>query len=143
MLAAPASNEAADHAGRRTTAARNQRAGSELVTILWRDIPAQVTARSGRIKSAVELPPRFQSAIDRAAMVAGKNTYDAYIEEWRRTSAPCGENVEAEAAAAAARIEQEYPPDRLARMAAGGGYEQPGCGEPMGGPPAGPEKEGP
>ena len=138
MLAAPASNEAADHAGRRTTAARNQRVRSELVTILWRDIPAQVTARSGRIKSAVELPPRFQSAIDRAAMVAGKNTYDAYIEEWRRTSAPCGEDVEAEAAAAAARIEQEYPPARLARMAAGGGYEP-----PPGGPPAGPEKAGP
>ncbi len=138
MLEAPASNEAADHAGRRTAAARNQRVRSELVTILWRDIPAQVTARSGRIKSAVELPPRFQSAIDRAAMVAGKNTYDAYIEEWRRTSAPCGEDVEAEAAAAAARIEQEYPPARLARMAAGGGYEP-----PPGGPPAGPEKAGP
>ena len=137
MPAAPAPNEAADQAGRRTTA-RNQRARSELVTILWRDIPAQVTARSGRIKSAVELPPRFQAAIDRAAMVAGKNTYDAYIEEWRRTSAPCGEDVQTEAAAAAARIEQEFPPARLAQMAAGGGYE-----EPPGAPPAGSGKEGP
>ena len=137
MLASPASNEAAEQAGRRATA-RNQRARSELVTILWRDIPAQVTARSGRTKSAVELPPRFQAAIDRAAMVAGKNTYDAYIEEWRRTSAPCGEDVQTEAAAAAARIEQEFPPARLARMAAGGGYE-----EPPGAPPAGSGRAGP
>ena len=124
VSAAPASNEAAGQAGRRA-AARNPRARSELVTILWRDIPAQVVARSGRRKSAVELPPRFQSAIDRAAMAAGRNTYDAYIEEWRRTAAPCGEDVEAEAAAAAARLEREYPNRRLARIAANGGYEDP------------------
>lgn len=131
MSAAPASNEAAGQADRRA-AARNPRARSELVTILWRDIPAQVIARSGRRKSAVELPPRFQSAIDRAAMKAGRNTYDAYIEEWRRTAAPCGENVEAEAAAAAARIGQEYPNSRLARIAANGGYEDPPGGAEVG-----------
>lgn len=131
MSAAPASNAAAGRADRRA-AARNPRARSELVTILWRDIPAQVVARSGRRKSAVELPPRFQSAIDRAAMKAGRNTYDAYIEEWRRTAAPCGEDVEAEAAAAAARIEQEYPSRRLAQMAANGGFEDPPGGAAAG-----------
>ena len=98
--------------GRRTTA-RNQRARSELITILWRDIPAQVTARSGRNKMAVELPGRFQTAIDRAAMVAGCHTYSEYIEEWRRTATPCGQDVEAEAKAAAARIERDYPNERL------------------------------
>jgi hypothetical protein len=110
--------------GRRTTA-RNQRARSELITILWRDIPAQVTARSGRNKMAIELPGPFQTAIDRAAMVAGKQRYDEYIEEWRRTATPCGEDVEAEAASAAARIESEYPNSRLFRLAANGGYENP------------------
>lgn len=109
---------------------RNQRARSELIVIYWRDIPAQVTARSGRNKMAVQLPHRFQAAIDRAAMVAGKKTYDQYIEEWRRTSEPCGEDVEAEATAAAARIEQEYPKDRVRRIASNGGLEEaPTAGE--------------
>lgn len=72
---------------------------------------------------AVELPGRFQTAIDRAAMVAGCHTYDEYIEEWRRTATPCGQDVEAEAKAEAARIEQDYPNDRLFRMAANGGFE--------------------
>ena len=74
---------------------------------------------------AIELSGRFQTAIDRAAMVAGKQTYDQYIEEWRRTTKPCGENVEAEAETAAARVESEYPIDRLSRLAANGGLESP------------------
>ena len=104
---------------------RNQRMRSELVTILWRDIPAQVTARAGRRKKAVELPGRFQTAIDRAAMVAGKQTYDQYIGEWRRTAKACGGDVEAEATAEAARLEREYPLERLARMVGNGGFEHP------------------
>ncbi len=101
---------------------RALRGRSELITILWRDIPAQVTARSGRKKKAVELPGRFQTAIDRAAMVADKQTYDQYIGEWRRTARACGEDVEAEATAEAARLDREYPLDRLAHMAAAGGF---------------------
>ena len=73
---------------------------------------------------AVELPGRFQTAIDRAAMVAGKNTYDEYIEEWRKTATPCGEDVDEEAKAAAARIERDYPNDRLFRIAANGGLDE-------------------
>lgn len=101
---------------------RAARTRSELIIILWRDIPAQVTARSGRKKKAVELPGRFQTAIDRAAMVSGKQTYDQYIGEWRRTARPCGEDVEAEATTEAARLDREYPLERLARMAADGGF---------------------
>ncbi len=110
---------------------RALRGRSELITILWRDIPAQVTARSGRNKKAVELPGRFQTAIDRAAMVADKQTYDQYIGEWRRTARACGEDVEAEATAEAARLDREYPLERLARMAAGGGFH-PGSEERAG-----------
>ena len=107
---------------------RNQRKRSELITILWRDIPAQVTARAGRKKKAVELPGRFQTAIDRAAMVAGKQTYDQYIGEWRRTATGCGDDVEAEATAEAARLDRDYPIERLAMLAANGGFEQPAGG---------------
>ncbi|MCY4369199.1 MAG: virulence factor [bacterium] len=108
----------------RRATGRNQRGRTELITILWRDIPAQVTARAGRRKKAVELPGRFQTAIDRAAMVAGKQTYDQYIGEWRRTAKACGVDVEAEATAEATRLDREYPLERLARMAANGGFER-------------------
>ena len=72
---------------------------------------------------AVELPGRFQTAIDRAAMVAGCHTYNEYIEQWRRTATPCGHDVESEAKAAAERIERDYPVDRLSRIAANGGFD--------------------
>lgn len=73
---------------------------------------------------AVELPGRFQTAIDRAAMVAGCHTYSEYIEEWRRTATPCSQDVEAEAKAAATRIEQDFPIERLSRIAANGGFDE-------------------
>ena len=117
----------------RRASGRKPRTHSELITILWRDIPAQVIARSGRNKMAIELSGRFQTAIDRAAMAAGKDTYDGYIGEWRRTSRPSGEDVKAEAEAAAARLESDYPNERIFRLAANGGYEDP--------PPPGPVDE--
>ena len=56
----------------------------KMVTIYWRDIPSQVLVQKGRTKSKVLLPHRFQEAIDRAAMRAGKGSSDLYLEEWRR-----------------------------------------------------------
>ena len=41
-----------------------------LTVISWRDIPAQVIAKRGRDTFKVQLTPRFQEAIDRAAMLA-------------------------------------------------------------------------
>ena len=58
----------------------------KLVTIYWRDIPSQVLVQKGRTKAKVKLPQRFQEAIDRAAMRAGKGSSDLYLEEWRRTT---------------------------------------------------------
>ena len=42
-----------------------------------------VTIKKGRVKGKVMLPDRFQEAIDRAAMRAGKGSSDLYIAEWR------------------------------------------------------------
>ena len=50
----------------------SRRGGSEVVVIMWRDIPAQINGKAGADKHQVILPHRFQKAIDRAAMVAGK-----------------------------------------------------------------------
>lgn len=98
-----------------------------LIVISWRDIPAQVSVKSGRSRAAAELSPRFQAAIDRAAMNAGLAGSDAYLEEWRRESRDCGEHLERELSAEIERLEAEYPPETLNAMAANGG-RRPGEG---------------
>tara|TARA_B100000408_G_C10213385_1_gene187899 strand:- start:381 stop:641 length:261 start_codon:yes stop_codon:yes gene_type:complete len=40
--------------------------------------------KAGREKYRKSLDPKFETAIDRAAMRAGKGSSDAYISEWRR-----------------------------------------------------------
>jgi hypothetical protein len=94
-----------------------------LTIIWWRDIPAQVVARDGRRASKYVLHPRFQVAIDRAAVKAGKRKMDDYIAEWRKTQRPCGDDIETEAQAEMTRLETEYPKERLAKLAAAGGVE--------------------
>ena len=42
------------------------------IDILWRDIPSQVLIKRGRDRGKYMLTARFQEAIDRAAMRAGK-----------------------------------------------------------------------
>ncbi|MDQ3126868.1 MAG: virulence factor [Chloroflexota bacterium] len=94
---------------------------ASLTVIWWRDIPAQVLAREGRRASKVQLHPRFQVAIDKAASRAGKRTYNDYIEEWRKVARNCGEDLEAEVNAEVARLETEYDRHRLAELIQTGG----------------------
>jgi hypothetical protein len=72
-----------------------------------------VIASDGNASARVQLPQRFQNAIDAAAMKAGLLDSDAYLEEGRRESRECGTDLEAEAAAEAARLEAEYPRETL------------------------------
>jgi hypothetical protein len=85
-----------------------------LSIISWRDIPAQVVVKRGREATKVQLSARFQEAVDRAAMRAGKGSSDAYLADWKRSEGrPCGEDLQAEAAAEAARIEAAYSDEQL------------------------------
>ncbi len=86
---------------------------AKLITVYWRDIPAQVIAKKGRESAKVMLSSRFQEAIDRAAMRAGKGGSDAYMSEWRRDPQECGDDLQAEVDAAAERIEQAWSDDDL------------------------------
>jgi len=97
---------------------------AELIVVSWRDIPAQVIVKRGRQSAKRPLSPRFQEAIDRAAMRAGLQDDDRYLEQWRRASSPCGDDLEAEATAAAARIEDAYPPERVEALVEQGGAER-------------------
>ncbi len=94
----------------------------KLITVYWRDIPAQVIAKKGRESAKVMLSARFQEAIDRAAMRAGKGGSDAYMSEWRRDPQECGDELQAEVDAAAARIEEAWSDDDLAAIIRNGGY---------------------
>ena len=94
---------------------------AQLIIVYWHDIPAQVIAKAGRNSAKRELSPRFQEAIDRAAMVSGEHGTDAYLAAWRRETAPCGDDLESEATAAAARVETEFDDARLAQLVKSGG----------------------
>ena len=96
----------------------------ELTVISWRAIPAQVTAGKGRGASRIQLSERFQEAIDAAAMRAGLIGTDSYLEEWRRESRQCGDDLAAEVAAVAAQLEDDYPDDRLERLVRASGEEE-------------------
>ena len=87
---------------------------ASLSVIYWRDIPAQVVVKRGRETAKVQLSARFQEAVDRAAMRAGKGTSDAYLADWKRSEArACGEDLQAEADAEAARIEARFSDEAL------------------------------
>lgn len=106
---------------------RNASARPELITIFWRDIPAQITARAGRRKTSVQLHPRFQIAVDKAAMNAGKKTTNEYLAEWRRESRPCGTDLQAELDAEVQAIESAYTKAVLERLVASGGIDEDGA----------------
>ena len=92
--------------------------------VYWRDIPAQVKARSGRVRTSRPLSDRFQEAIDAAAMRAGLTESDVYLAEWR-TSEPVERDGEPEAVAAAivAELEAAYSSERLVALVATGGND--------------------
>ncbi len=90
---------------------------ASLIVISWRDIPAQVVVKRGRETAKVQLSARFQEAVDRAAMRAGKGSSDAYLADWKRSDPkPCGDDIHAIAAQVAAEIEARYSDEHLERM---------------------------
>lgn len=102
---------------------------ASLIIISWRDIPAQVIVKRGRETAKVQLSQRFQEAVDRAAMRAGKGSSDAYLADWARSApAPCGEDLQAVATAEAARLETKYTDADLERLIRTKGLDAPSAG---------------
>jgi len=69
----------------------------------------------GRMRKKVLLGSRFQKAIDRAAMRAGKGSSNAYLEEWRRESSTFESDADLQEMAEreALTIEADFPDERL------------------------------
>ena len=102
---------------------------AHLITLFWRDIPAQVIAESGRGRNRqqakIELPRRFAIAIDAAAMRDGANSSDDYLAEWRRSEPIlCSDDLDAEVAKLATDIEADYSAERIHKLVESGGFDR-------------------
>ena len=86
----------------------------DVTVVYWRDIPAQVIVGKGRRGAKVQLPERFEQAIDRAAMKVGADGTDDYLAEWRKAPpyAVDGDPDE-EARTEAERLDTEYDTSRI------------------------------
>lgn len=88
------------------------------ILVYWRDIPSQIIVQRGRRREKVQLSARFQEAIDRAAMRAGKGGSDAYLSEWRRvsTSLETPDDLRELAELAAQEFEDQFTDQRLQEL---------------------------
>lgn len=95
---------------------------ADLITVFWRDIPAQIIVRKGRKSAKRELSLRFTEAIDMCAMRSGAHETDDYLAQWRRGDPqPVSDDLEAEADKAAAHLEESYTKERLVDLVNSGG----------------------
>ena len=96
----------------------------EVTIVYWRDIPAQVIVGKGRRAAKIQLPERFEQAIDRAAMKVGAKDADAYLAEWRKVPFGAVEGEPSEVAAAQAqRLEHEFDQARIKAIIDGDGWD--------------------
>jgi hypothetical protein len=81
----------------------------------WRELPSMVAARQGDEVVKAELAPRFQEAIDEAAMRLGDTGSDDYLLGWDRGPWTPGEGSPAELLdRVTTGLDAEWPADRIA-----------------------------
>ncbi len=89
----------------------------DVTIVYWRDIPAQVIVGKGRRGAKVQLPERFEQAIDRCAMKIDAKDTDSYLAEWRKATPYPMDGEQGEIAAAeAARLDAEFDKDRIKQL---------------------------
>jgi hypothetical protein len=81
----------------------------------WRELPSMVAARAGEETVKAELAPRFQEAIDEAAMRLGDTGTDDYLAGWEKTPWTAADGTPAQVLEqVTAQLEAEWPVDRVA-----------------------------
>jgi len=100
---------------------------AQIITLYWRDIPAQVIAEDGRGRkrqqAKIELSRRFAIAIDEAAMRGGAESTDDYLADWKKGEpVECSADLQAEAEKLAAQLEEDYPSSRVKTLVENGGF---------------------
>jgi hypothetical protein len=87
---------------------------TEYQVTYWRDLPSLVVAREGDDVTKAPLAPRFQEAIDEAAMRLGDVSSDAYLAGWVRGDwTPAAGTTTEVAEEVVATLEAEWTPDRI------------------------------
>ena len=84
--------------------------------IFWRDIPAQIVVKEGRTKVKSQLSKRFMVAIDRAAMRAGRQGSEEYLEDWRRQIETCQGDLQTIADTTAEELETSFSDEVLKKL---------------------------
>ena len=98
----------------------------QVTIVYWRDIPAQVIVGTGRRAAKVQLPERFEAAIDRCAMKVGARDADAYLAEWRKGEPYSVEGEAADVASGeAARLGAVFSADAIRALIANDGWATP------------------
>ena len=81
----------------------------------WRELPSMVAARAGDETVKSQLAPRFQEAIDEAAMRLGDTGADDYLAGWERSPWTEADGTPAEVLdRVVAELDAEWPADRIA-----------------------------
>ena len=81
----------------------------------WRDLPSMVAARDGDESVKVQLAPRFQEAIDEAAMRLGDTGATDYLEGWDRSPWTEADGSPVEVLdRVAAQLDADWPAERIA-----------------------------
>jgi hypothetical protein len=87
---------------------------SEYQVTYWRDLPSLVVAREGENVTKVPLAPRFQEAIDEAAMRLGATGSDDYLAGWTRSEWTPAEGDGPEVCdRVVAELEEKWPAEAL------------------------------
>jgi hypothetical protein len=87
---------------------------SEYQVTYWRDLPSMVVARDGDAVTKGPLAPRFQEAIDEAAMRLGAVESEAYLDGWTRGDWTPAQGDPADVCdRVVAELESQWPEDRL------------------------------
>jgi hypothetical protein len=80
----------------------------------WRDLPSLVVARDGDRTTKATLGPRFQAAIDEAAMRLGDIASDAYLMGWTRGAWTAADGSPEEVAErVVADLEERWPIEEI------------------------------
>ena len=82
----------------------------------WRDLPSMVAARADEETVKSQLAPRFQEAIDEAAMRLGDTGADDYLAGWERSPWTEADGTPSKVLdRVVAELDAEWPADRINR----------------------------
>jgi hypothetical protein len=88
---------------------------TEFQVTRWRELPAMVAVRAEDQTVKAELGPRFQEAIDEAAMRLGESGAEDYLAGWERTPWSSADGSPGEVLdRVAGDLEAQWPAERIA-----------------------------